>query len=347
MILLQAVNIAKSFGAGQVLQGVNFTLRAGERTGIVGVNGAGKSTLLKILAGILQPDQGEVIRARDLSMTYMAQDGGLESKRTIWEEMLSVFAPLLEMEKQLREMEHRMGDPALAADRAAYGQLLQNYDSLSAGFRSRGGFEYETNIRGILHGLKFGDIDYATPVENLSGGQKTRLALARCLVHDPRVLILDEPASGLDPRARAEMKEIIRGLKQLNKAVLISSHILPELAEMCDEVAIMEAGKLVASGTVAEITAASRGARQLKVEVLERAEELAAFLATRPGVTEAWAEGRVVKFLFGSPHREQAELLQAIISGGWSVAEFGEVRRNLEDAFMAVTGEGEEDNGGN
>lgn len=128
---------------------------------------------------------------------------------------------------------------------------------------------------------------------------------------------------------------------------MISSHILPELAEICDQVAIMEKGRLVVCGTVAEITAVSRGARQMRVEVLNRAGELADFLASRPGVGETFADGQEVRFLFDGSRTEQAALLQDMVSGGWPVVEFQEVRRNLEEAFMAVTGEGVEDIGGN
>jgi ABC-2 type transport system ATP-binding protein len=176
-------------------------------------------------------------------------------------------------------------------------------------------------------------------VDNLSRGMKQRLALARCLVHDPKVLILDEPASGLDPRARAELKEIIRQLKQLKKTVLISSHILPELAEMCDEVAIIDQGRMVTYGPVEEVVRTSRGGRQLRVEVLERVKELEAFLGAQSGVTGVGVEGSGLQFFYQGDAVKQAELLQSMVSAGWLVLEYAEVRRNLEEAFMAVTGE--------
>lgn len=221
MILLQAAHISKAFGAHRVLSDVTFTVQEGERAGIVGVNGAGKSTLLKIITGALSPDAGEIITARALSMAYLAQGGGLESGQSIWNEMLSVFAHLIELEKRLREMEKSMGDPALATDEPAYRQLLHDYDNLSAIFKNEGGFEYETNIRGVLHGLKFGDMDYATPVASLSGGQKTRLALARCLLGQPDLLILDEPTNYLDMDNLSWLEQYLQSYRG---AVLVVSH---------------------------------------------------------------------------------------------------------------------------
>jgi len=221
LILLQAVRIAKSFGARRVLSNVNLIIQEGERAGIVGVNGAGKSTLLKIITGALAPDAGEIIKAKDISVSYMAQDGGLESGQSIWHEMLSAFTHLTGLEKQLREMEKRMGDPAVAADGKQYRQLLRDYDSLSAEFEHKGGFAYEANMRGVLHGLNFRDTDYDTPVNILSGGQKTRLALARCLLGAPDILILDEPTNYLDMDNLAWLEQYLQSYRG---AVLAVSH---------------------------------------------------------------------------------------------------------------------------
>ncbi len=219
MVLLQAAQILKSFGSHRVFTGLSLTVRDGEKAGIVGVNGAGKSTLLKILTGSLAPDAGEVTRARGLSLSYLAQDGGLESGRGIWDEMLTVFAPLIDMEKKLRAMERQMSEAS--ADQGASPQLLEDYDNLYALFKSRGGFDYETSIRMVLSGLKFADTDLSTPVDTLSGGQKTRLALARCLLGEPDLLILDEPTNYLDMDNLAWLEQY---LKSYRGAVLVVSH---------------------------------------------------------------------------------------------------------------------------
>ncbi len=219
MILLQAAQIAKYFGSRRIFSDLSLTVQEGEKAGIVGVNGVGKSTLLKILTGNLAPDAGEVTRARGLSLSYLAQDGGLESGRGIWDEMLTVFTPLIAMEKKLRAMELQMSETS--ADNGAARQLLQDYDDLYALFKSRGGFTYETSIRVVLSGLKFAGADPATPVNTLSGGQKTRLALARCLLGEPDLLVLDEPTNYLDMDNLAWLEQY---LKSYRGAVLAVSH---------------------------------------------------------------------------------------------------------------------------
>jgi ATP-binding cassette subfamily F protein 3 len=219
LVLLQAAQILKSFGSHRVFAGINLTVQEGEKAGIVGVNGAGKSTLLKIITGSLAPDAGEVTRARGLSLSYLAQDGGLESGRSIWDEMLAVFTPLIDMEKQLRAMERQMS--TASPGEGACRQLLEEYDNLSALFKSRGGFDYETSIRTVLSGLKFADLELATPVDTLSGGQKTRLALARCLLGEPDLLILDEPTNYLDMDNLAWLEQYLQSYRG---AVLVVSH---------------------------------------------------------------------------------------------------------------------------
>ncbi|HOV80474.1 MAG TPA: ABC transporter ATP-binding protein [Bacillota bacterium] len=303
--------VSKHFGATRALDGFSLEVGEGLVYGLIGPNGAGKTTAMSILATLLLPDAGTA-----------TVDG-------------------LDVVREAREVRGRIGympDFFGVYDGLRAGEYLEFF---AAAYHIPPA-ERQRLAKMLLELVNLPD-KAGVYVDSLSRGMKQRLALARCLVHDPRVLILDEPASGLDPRARAEMKEIIRHLKHLNKTVLISSHILPELAEICDEVAIMDAGRLVACGTVAEITAVSRGARQMRVEVLDRAEELAGFLASRPGVVDAVADGPEVRFFFGGSQAEQAGLLQAITNGGWPVVEFREVRRNLEEAFMAVTGEGGED----
>lgn len=307
--------VSKSFGAVRALDNFSLEVKEGMVYGLIGPNGAGKTTAMSILATLRLPDSGA------------ASVGGLDVVRKAGE---------------VRGIIGYMPDFFGVYDGLRAGEYLEFF---AAAYHIPA--EKRTNLANALLELvnlpDKGDVY----VDSLSRGMKQRLALARCLVHDPKALILDEPASGLDPRARAEMKEIIRHLKKLNKTVLISSHILPELAETCDEVAFMDNGRLVACGTVAEITAASRGARQVRVEVLERAEELAGYLKSRPGVTEMFVDGTAVQFFLAGERAEQAGLLQEIISAGWSVAGFGEIKRNLEEAFMAVTGEEVESFGGN
>ncbi|MDD2443021.1 MAG: ABC-F family ATP-binding cassette domain-containing protein [Desulfotomaculaceae bacterium] len=219
MILVQAAQIAKSFGSHRVFTNLSLIIQEGQKVGIVGVNGVGKSTFLKILTGELAPDAGEVIKARELSLSYLAQDGGLESGHSIWDEMLTVFTPLIDMEKKLRAMERQMSKTSMGE--CASKQLLESYDNLYALFKSQGGFDYETSTRMVLSGLKFAGTDLSTPVNTLSGGQKTRLALARCLLGEPDLLILDEPTNYLDMDNLAWLEQY---LKSYRGAVLVVSH---------------------------------------------------------------------------------------------------------------------------
>ncbi|MCL6638955.1 MAG: ABC-F family ATP-binding cassette domain-containing protein [Firmicutes bacterium] len=236
MILIQATRIKKSFGGRQVLDGGNLAVAEGERVGLVGVNGAGKSTLLKILAGAMEPDSGEVVRAKGLTMAYLAQDsGGLSSSRTLREEMLSVFTPLMAMEQELRLMEKQMETGAAGK------QLLEQYALVSARFKEMGGFTYESSIRAVLKGLKLGEADENTPVDLLSGGQKTRLALARCLLAAPQLLILDEPTNYLD---LDHLRWLEQYLKEYRGAVLAVSHDRYFLDAVVKTVYELENGRL-------------------------------------------------------------------------------------------------------
>jgi len=241
VILLQTAHVSKSFGAHRVLRDVSLTIHAGGRSGIVGLNGAGKTTLLKIITGNLQPDTGEVSRPKGLKLSYLAQDAGLESEQSIWTEMLSAFTSLTAMEFKLRDMEKMMSDPSLAPDTNTYRQLLIDYDSLTVDFKNKGGYEYETAIRGVLHGLKFSEQDYDTPVKSLSGGQKTRLALARSLLGAPDLLVLDEPTNYLD---MDNLNWLEQYLKAYPGAVLVVSHDRYFLDALAKEIYDLDGGCL-------------------------------------------------------------------------------------------------------
>lgn len=198
MILMQVNNLVKRYGAELILSNIKLEIQTNDRIAIVGRNGAGKSTLLKVMAGILSHDEGEIHKPKDVSLGYLAQDTGLETNETIWDEMLHVFDQLIKKETALRTMEAQMGDPAIIQDEKKYQQLLSQYDIQQQAFKMEGGYHYESDIKSVLNGLHFQEYDLMTPINTLSGGQKTRLALGKLLLSKPAILILDEPTNHLD-----------------------------------------------------------------------------------------------------------------------------------------------------
>jgi ATP-binding cassette subfamily F protein 3 len=220
-MLLQVTGITKSYGIEPVLDGINLQILERERIGLVGVNGAGKSTLLKIIAGEISYDGGQIFKAKETSIGYLAQNSGLNSDRSIREEMMLVFAPLIEAERELRQMEQEIANPANAHNEKHYADLLERYARRSDWFKDHGGYEMETRIRSVLHGMGFGSFAPETPVSTLSGGQKTRLALARILLLAPDVLMLDEPTNYLDIQTLTWLEDYLRGYPG---SLLVVSH---------------------------------------------------------------------------------------------------------------------------
>lgn len=220
-MLLQVSGIIKRFGVDPILDGVNLQILERERIGLVGVNGAGKSTLLKIIAGEMSHDGGQIFKSKETTLGYLAQNSGLQSNRSIWEEMMHVFAHLTQTEAELRQMEHDIADPARMGDEKQYADLLERYARRSDWFKDHGGYEMETRIRSVLHGMGFGEFSPDTPISTLSGGQKTRLALARILLQAPDLLMLDEPTNYLDIATLTWLEDYLRGY---SGALLVVSH---------------------------------------------------------------------------------------------------------------------------
>ncbi|MDQ0170334.1 ABC-F family ATP-binding cassette domain-containing protein [Paenibacillus tundrae] len=220
-MLLQVSGIIKRYGVDPILDGVNLQILERERIGLVGVNGAGKSTLLKIIAGEMSYDGGQIFKSKETTLGYLAQNSGLQSDRTIWEEMMNVFAHLTQAEAELRQMEQDIADPAFMEDEKKYAELLERYAKRSDWFKDHGGYEMETRIRSVLHGMGFGEFAADTPIATLSGGQKTRLALARILLQAPDLLMLDEPTNYLDIPTLTWLEDYLRGY---SGALLVVSH---------------------------------------------------------------------------------------------------------------------------
>jgi ATP-binding cassette, subfamily F, member 3 len=219
MILLQVNQIAKYYGADLILSNIKLELQTRDRVALVGRNGAGKSTLLKIIAGHLSHDGGEIIKPKEVTIGYLAQNTGLESNMSIWDEMLTVFEPLRNLEKALRQLEQQMSDSTIIADNGRFEKVLKEYDILQVKFKEQGGYQYEADIRSILHGLNFHD--NTKMISSLSGGQKTRLALGKLLLTKPDILILDEPTNHLDIDTLSWLEQYLQGY---DGAILIVSH---------------------------------------------------------------------------------------------------------------------------
>ena len=217
MIILQANKIERSFAGEVLFDNINLQVDERDRIALVGKNGAGKSTLLKILVGEEEPTSGEINKKKDISLSYLAQDSRFESENTIYDEMLHVFDDLRWTEKQLRQMELEMGEKS-GDD---LDKLMSDYDRLSENFRQAGGFTYEADIRAILNGFKFDESMWQMKIAELSGGQNTRLALAKMLLEKPSLLVLDEPTNHLDIETIAWLENY---LINYSGALIIVSH---------------------------------------------------------------------------------------------------------------------------
>ncbi|BDS88534.1 ABC-F family ATP-binding cassette domain-containing protein [Streptococcus pneumoniae] len=217
MIVLQANKIERSFAGEVLFDNINLQVDERDRIALVGKNGAGKSTLLKILVGEEEPTSGEINKKKDISLSYLAQDSRFESENTIYDEMLHVFNDLRRTERQLRQMELEMGEKS-GED---LDKLMSDYDRLSENFRQAGGFTYEADIRAILNGFKFDESMWQMKIAELSGGQNTRLALAKMLLEKPNLLVLDEPTNHLDIETISWLENY---LVNYSGALIIVSH---------------------------------------------------------------------------------------------------------------------------
>ncbi|MDE5885302.1 MAG: ABC-F family ATP-binding cassette domain-containing protein [Oscillospiraceae bacterium] len=237
-MLLKAVKIHKIYNGVKLLSDIDLQIEDNDRIGLIGANGCGKSTLLKILLGEILPDHelesdGQIIRAAKTSVGYLAQSAALDSSLTVQEEMRSVFSELLQMQDRMRELEHRLSenDPA----------LTEEYDRLSAWFLSQGGYEIDVKIRTVLFGMGFSQADFSRIVSSFSGGEKTRLALAKLLLESPNLLILDEPTNHLDFETIQWLEDYLASSRN---ALLIVSHDRYFLDQLCTSICEIERGKL-------------------------------------------------------------------------------------------------------
>jgi len=220
-MVLSIEQLNKSFGANLILQDITAKIEDSDRIGLIGVNGAGKSTLLNLIVGDLTADSGDIAISNGASIGFLRQNSGLSSENSIWEEMRSVFTPVLMMEQRLRQLESDMSDPALDHDSDIYHKMAEEYAVLDESFNKAEGYLVDVKIRTILNGMGFSDKSVETPIHTLSGGEKTRLALAKLLLESPTLLILDEPTNHLDFKTLTWLEEYLESYKG---ALLLVSH---------------------------------------------------------------------------------------------------------------------------
>ncbi len=218
MIVLNCNNIGFSYGTDTIIKNISFSLQENDKAGLVGVNGAGKSTLFKIITGELHQEEGDLFISKDLVLGYLRQNAALNTENTLWEELLEVFDRLVSMEGTIKKIEKEI---SITTDQDKLDSLMKEYGKLTERFAYLGGFEYNSRIRGVLRGLGFLDSEFDSKVNILSGGQKTRLALAKVLLEEPDILLLDEPTNHLDIAAGEWLEDYLKSYK---KCLLIISH---------------------------------------------------------------------------------------------------------------------------
>jgi ABC-2 type transport system ATP-binding protein len=331
--IVETRDLTRSYGSNLALDHLTLQIPEGAIFGFIGPNGAGKTTTMRILTTLLQPSGGE---ARVAGISVTRDPRGVRRLVGFMPDFFGVYDNM----KSWEYLDFFGRAYGVAAERRSglIGELLELVD--------------------LAH--KRDDL-----VMNLSRGMKQRLSLARTMIHDPRLLILDEPASGLDPRARIELRELLKELRALGKTIMISSHILTELAEMCTHIAIIERGRLLASGDVQDILRSLQPHRSLELRVLAGAERAEALLRDFPGVVEtaseleeaatgaellvdapaepvdsvATADGGSESLLvdFAGDERGMADLLRLLVSSDVPVSRFAEQAGDLEDIFLHVT----------
>jgi ABC-2 type transport system ATP-binding protein len=305
LIAIETRGLTRRFGKVTAVDDLNLQVPAGALYGLIGPNGAGKTTTLRMLAGLLEPTAGEIV----LNGQVAGHDWrGLRRQIGYMPDFFGVYEDMLVWE--YLDFFGRCYDLPPDHRQQVTDELLDLVDL--------------TEKRNAY-------------VQTLSRGMRQRLCLAHTLVHDPQVLLLDEPASGLDPRARVEMRELLRELGAMGKTIVVSSHILAELAELCDSVGIIEKGRLVASGSLAEISRHVRQGRTLRLKVLSDLNEAKVALRNQPGVGEVYEANGFLEVEFLGDDEATALLLASLVACGVRVVSFSEVSSDLEEVFLRLT----------
>jgi ABC-2 type transport system ATP-binding protein len=303
--MLQLDGLVRHFDGVRAVDDVSFSVDRGKVLGFIGPNGAGKTTTMRILATLEAPQRGD------------ARIGGFS---------------VVDDPHDVRRITGFMPDYAGVYANTTVAEYL---DFFARAHDLRGDARRRA-VASIIDFMGIGDLADRN-IESLSKGLKQRVALGRAIIHDPQVLILDEPAANLDPRARIEFRTLIRELASDGKTVLLSSHILTELSEMCDVVTVIEKGRILATGTVQDILARVRQRRILSVRLAPHADGVERFLLEQPGVLNAHEAGGRVQFEFGGGDDEQVVLVSRLVAAGFPVLEFSAHSAGLEDLFIEIT----------
>lgn len=303
--LIEVRRLHRYFGPTKAVYDMSFEVYPGEVFGYIGPNGAGKTTSMRIIATLDEPTYGDAL-----------VDG------------FSVVDDPDRVRRRLGFMPDYFG---------TYQNM--NVAEYLDFFARAYGLRAHQRRAAIDYAMEFTLLDSLAdkPINGLSKGMKQRLSLGRTMIHDPAVLILDEPAAGLDPRARIELREMIARLAENNKTVLISSHILTELAEMCHRVGIIEQGRLLAVGTVDEISGRTHTQSEVRLRVLDDPTVIVNYLRARNDVSSVAVRAGQVILTHDGGQAEQATLLRQLVEAGFPVVEFGSKTKSLEDVFMHVT----------
>lgn len=313
--MLEIRNLNKSFGSFKALNNLSLSVGAGELFGFVGANGAGKTTTMKICVGLLNADSGEVI---------------IDGKNTL---------------SAGREMRSKVGyvpDFFGVYDNLTAIEYLQFF----AGAYNIWGAKSLSLCEGLLELVNLSD-KRDTQVDSLSRGMKQRLCLARALVHNPDILFLDEPASGLDPKARYELKEILKNLSEMGKTIIISSHILPELIEMCSTLGIISHGEMKFTGSVEDAMLLSKGSVSLEATVMGEVEKALLLIKETPSVTNAEAVANKINISFTGTDDEIVLLLKKLVTNEVPVISLSKKVESVENIFINIMEGGDIQNAAN
>lgn len=308
--MLKIKGLEKSYGKFKALDNLNLEIEKEEIFGFIGPNGAGKSTTMKIVTGLLSADSGEV---------YVNGIEAIKDNRKIKDE-IGYMPDFFGVYDNLKTWEY------LEFFASIYGITGDRVKKLSM------------ELLDLVNLTN----KYDAYVDGLSRGMKQRLCLARCLIHNPKLLILDEPASGMDPKARFEMKNILKNLKDMGKTILVSSHILSELGEICTDIGIIEKGHMVCQGKVDEIMNRVSGNYPIVINVLQNAERAVKILRENPKIEKVnYEENKIIAY-FNGRDEETYELLKYLVVNDVKIISFNRQQHSLEDVFMKITKEQEE-----